>query len=129
MNKNYIPIPEHWRKHRVLSFVYWFAHYVAVNLVAIRHYHTVFPLHDAEKPWKLLLGMPYEQVCKEHLMKSHHPQDKPDSQVDWIETICDWEASAYTKPHSRLNAHETCKKFLPDKLHIVEPLLRKGNLL
>ncbi len=129
MNKNIIPIPEHWREHRLLSFVYWFAHYVAVNLVAIKHYHKIFPLHDIEKPFKLLIGVPYSQVKKEHTLKSHHITGKTDDQVNWIEAICDWEASGYTKPHSLLNAAETCKKYHPDKWHIVEPLLKNGGLL
>lgn len=129
MNKNYLAIPEEWRKHRILCFVYWFCHYVAVNLIAIKHYHTVFPLHDIEKPFKLLFGVDYETVSKEHLLKSHHPQNKADNEVNWIEAICDWEASGYTKPKSLLNAYETCKKYHPDKLHIVVPLLKKGNLI
>ena len=91
MNRNLIPIPEQWRKHRLLSFVYWFAHYVAVNSIALKHYHRVFPFHDIEKPFKLLIGMDYEQVSREHLNHSHHPKGKPDSAVNWVEAICDWE--------------------------------------
>ena len=48
---------------------------------------------------------------------------------DGVCIICDWEASGYSKPNSLLNAYETCKKYHPDKLHIVEPLLKKGHLL
>lgn len=48
-------------------------------------------------------------------------------EINWIEAICDWEASGYTKPNSLLNAYETCKKFHPDKLYIVVSLLKKEN--
>lgn len=129
MNKNIIPIPEEWRRHRLLCFVYWFFHYIFVNYIAIKHYHRIFPFHDIEKPWKLLFGMKYEKMNEQHLKRAHHVKGKTDNEVNWIEAICDWEASGYSKPNSLLNAYETCKKYHPDKLHIVEPLLKKGHLL
>ena len=129
MNKNIIPIPEEWRKHRLLSFIYWFFHYIFVNYIAIKHYYRIFPFHDIEKPWKLLFGMKYEKMNEQHLKRAHHVKGKADNEVNWIEAICDWEASGYSKPNSLLNAYETCKKYHPDKLHIVEPLLKKGHLL
>lgn len=129
MNKNILPIPENWRKHRILCFIYWGFHWFFVNVIAIRHYHKIYPLHDIEKPFKLLVGYSYERVSNEHRLKSHHINNKQDNEINWIEAICDWEASGYTKPNSLLNAYETCKRFHPDKLHIVVPLLKKGKLL
>lgn len=128
MNKNLIPIPEHWRKHRVLCFVYWFFHWFFVNWIAFKHYKCLFPLHDIEKPFKLLIGVPYDRVCKEHLKKSHHPEGKHWREVNWIETVCDWEASAYSKPNSLLNARETGKKYWPQYMHIIEYTLNQGML-
>lgn len=128
MVKNIIPVPEKWRKHRVLSFVYWITHWFFVNYIALKHYHTLFPFHDIEKPFKLLIGVPYEQVSKEHLKKSHHPEGKKVYQVNWIEAVCDWEASGYTKPNSTLTAREFAQKAWPQYMYIIEDVLKQGNL-
>ena len=130
MVKNKFNIPESWRKHRIKCFAYWFFHWFYVNKIALSHFRKVYPFHDIEKPFKLLFGVPYEKVSKDHVKNNrHHPQGKDPSMVDWTEVVCDWEASGYTKPNSLLDAYETMMMFYPKFDKYIIPVLEDGNLM
>jgi hypothetical protein len=125
--KNIVDVPEEWRKHRFLCVIYWFAHWTAVQCCAIKHFHTLFPFHDIEKPIKLLLGQSYAKVSAEHKNKPHH---NPKTERNFKEAACDWQASGRTKASARLDAVATLFKYHGnDKIYVpkmLEVLLKGG---
>jgi len=124
MVKNLIPIPDKWRKCRFKCWFYWFPHWLAVNVIAIRHkcWHPRFLLHDIDKPCRLtFLGSPYAIVNALHKStKGHHTFE---TRLDRIEAICDWQASGYTKPDALLNARETLNAYHKDEEDLFLPIL------
>jgi len=124
--KNIVNVPDKWKSKWLLSFIYWFCHWFAVQCVAIKHYKTIFPFHDIEKPFKLLIFYPYKYVVEEHLEKPHH---KPKTERDIIESICDWQASGYTKKDSPLNAVATLFTYHTERADKYMPLLEKGKFI
>lgn len=125
-------------KDKRSNFDYWFNHWLAYNLVALKQHAWRFKylFHDWYKPW-LKLFLPYEKVQSFHRNHSkHHPEwlerklkkSTEKSKVDvmfWVEdtidafhkydykgTIIDWECSRYTKNAANLNAYDEYKKLL-----------------
>lgn len=115
------------------SFPYWFNHWTAYNLVAIKcgKWRLKYLFHDWYKPW-LKLFMPYEDVQKFHREHSNHHLEWMNKKIGDIEnyddfkwfstiyhilhdydydgTIIDWECSRYTKDASPLTAYEEYEK-------------------
>jgi len=113
------------------SFPYWFNHWAAYNLVAIKcgHWRLKYLFHDWYKPW-LKLFMPYEDVQKFHRTHSNHHLEWLDNKIDeansdtncflkvydllhkydYDGTIIDWECSRYTKEAAKLTAYEEYNK-------------------
>ena len=125
-------------KNERSSFSYWFNHWLAYNLVALKQHawEIKYIFHDWYKPW-LKLFLPYEKVQSFHRNHSkHHPEwlerkvKKATEKVKvdvmlWVEdtidtfhkydykgTIIDWECSRYTKNAANLNAYDEYKKLL-----------------
>jgi len=127
--KTWVPIPESWRAKWGLCWFYWFFHWLAVNYQGLTKFHKLFPLHDIDKPLKLTIGMPYNEVNAAHKLKSHHCQHRDPEKVKWEEAICDWEASAFSKPNSQLDAIGTWFDYFKDKRDYVIPVLKKAKLI
>lgn len=94
------------------SFYYWFSHWCAYNLVAIKLgvWKPKWLLHDIEKPWLKLIWGDYKRVQKWH---KHHNKHHIFSgrryginKVDWLAAVIDWEASRYSKSSCRRTALE-----------------------
>ena len=95
-------LPKFYKDQRS-SFPYWWAHYRAFNLVALKLgvWQPRWLLHDIEKPWLKLFWGDYKRVQKWH---KHHNKHHIFSgrhyglnKIDWLAAVLDWEASRYTK--------------------------------
>lgn len=127
--KTYIPVPESWKSKWGLCWIYWFYHWIAVQYYAITKFHKIYPFHDLDKPIKLTLGIPYCEVNRVHKLKKHHCKNRDPETVDWKEALCDWEASAFSKPQSPLDAIGTWFEYFRDKRKYVIPVLKKYGFL
>lgn len=94
------------------SFNYWFNHWLAYNLVAMKlgTWKPKYLLHDIEKPWLKLFWRDYKRVQKWH---KHHNKHHIFSgrhyglnKIDWLAAIIDWECSRYTKNAAPRTARE-----------------------
>lgn len=94
------------------SFNYWFNHWLAYNLVAMKlgTWKPKYLLHDIEKPWLKLFWRDYKRVQKWH---KHHNKYHIFSgrhyglnKIDWLAAIIDWECSRYTKNAAPRTARE-----------------------
>ena len=94
------------------SFNYWFNHWLAYNLVAMKlgTWKSKYLLHDIEKPWLKLFWRDYKRVQKWH---KHHNKHHIFSgrhyglnKIDWLAAIIDWECSRYTKNAAPRTARE-----------------------
>ena len=95
------------------SFKYWFAHYCAVNAIALKcdAWRTKYLIHDLEKPFLKLLWKDPDRVQEFHVKHAnHHPQNKPFEKVDIVEMVLDWESARYTKEFAPLSAREFYEK-------------------
>lgn len=94
------------------GFGYWFSHWCAFQLTALRLgcWKFRFLFHDIEKPW-LRLFLPYEKVQKIHRKRSRHHleyfRNHTAEQVDWLAMVIDWECSPLTKWDAPRNAVDT----------------------
>jgi len=124
MVRNIFPIPGKWKSHRLLCWVYWFAHASMVNLIGIRHlcWHPRFLIHDLHKPVMITLGIPYDLVKKIHSQVPHH---QPKTELDFREAACDWQSSGYTKPDGLLDARETLEAYHKEYEAKMLPILDK----
>ena len=97
-------------KHTRSTFAYWFWHWLAYQITAIKlkAWKPKYLLHDAEKPWLLLLWKKdYKRVQKWHREHNRHHITYPDSsKIDWEALAIDWECSKLTKLDHQLNAYE-----------------------
>jgi len=125
-------------KNERSSFSYWYNHWLAYNLVALKQHawKLKYAFHDWYKPW-LRLFLPYEKVQSFHRSHSnHHPEwlerklikagkKYKKNPMKWVDgyldafhkydykgTIIDWECSRYTKNAANLNAHDEYNKVL-----------------
>lgn len=130
LNNTYVPVPPKWRKTWGLCWIYWFFHWLAVNWVALTKFHRLYPFHDLDKPLKLTFGWSYSKIKKEHSRKAkHHPNGKLPEEVNWTEAVCDWEAAAFSKPNSKLNALGTMIEYYSEYKNYIIPILDKGGLI
>jgi len=124
-NKTYVNIPDHWKSKWGLVWIYWFFHWLAVNMTAIKYFHRIYPFHDIDKPIKVTMGIPYIEVNRAHKFAKHHVKHRMASEVRWKEAICDWEASAFSKPQAPLNALGTWYKYFRDTYQRKEFVIRE----
>lgn len=94
------------------SFTYWWNHWKAYNLVAMKLgvWKPKWLLHDIEKPWLKLLWGDYKRVQKWHKHHNNHHifygRRAGINKVDWLAAVLDWECSRYTKNAAPLTARE-----------------------
>lgn len=112
------------------SFSYWYNHWLAYNLIAmkLRSWKFKYLFHDWYKPW-LRLFLPYEKVQTFHRTHSnHHPEwlehklekcgdcwyKEPRYlyKFDFEGAIIDWECSRFTKNAAKLNAYDEYRKII-----------------
>ena len=93
------------------SFPYWFAHWCAVNMVAIllKVWKPRYLLHDILKPWHMWLCGDYSKVQAYHRAHAKHHLTYP-GKKDWEMMVVDWEAGHYTKENQPLHAREEAIK-------------------
>lgn len=92
------------------SFPYWFAHWSAVQMVAVLLgvWKPRYLFHDFLKPWHKLFVKDYAKVQKYHRSHSRHHLTYAGNRkrIDWEMMIVDWEAGHYTKENQPLLARE-----------------------
>lgn len=111
------------------SFKYWYNHWLAYNLVAmkLRAWKFKYLFHDWYKPW-LRLFMPYEKLQKFHRKHARHHiewlEEKIKKNGSWKRTpkylnkfdfkgaAIDWECSRYTKYAAQLTAYEEYRRII-----------------
>lgn len=129
--KNILDIPDDWKSHRILVWIYWFSHWFFVNFEGLRHrcWSLNFLVHDLEKPVRIsIFNWDYKDVKADHRNRLHHPsKNKIDSmkESDWCEALSDWEAAYWTKSDSPLNAKDTYLAYYGWAKDYIEPLLKK----
>jgi hypothetical protein len=103
------------------TFSYWFWHWAAYNLVALKLgvWKPKWLLHDIEKPWLKLFWGDYKRVQKWH---KHHNKHHIFSgrryglnKIDWLAAVLDWEASRFTKYASPKTARQEVAALLEEK--------------
>lgn len=103
-------------KNERSSFNYWFNHWLAFNLVAMKYHCWKFRFlfHDIEKPWMKLFMRDYKKVQKWHREHNKHHITyfmrqlviRNEIYADFLGMVIDWECSRYTKIGSPLNAKD-----------------------
>jgi hypothetical protein len=84
--------------------------------------------HDMDKLYLLLF---YEKKDIEDVhrsLSSHHDNDLPKTELDYMEMVLDWESARYTKPDKPLNAYDTLYKFYPNLEKEIMPILKKWGI-
>ena len=100
------------------SFSYWYNHWLAYNLVAMKLgvWKPKWLLHDIEKPWLKLIWGDYKKVQKWHKYHNKHHIFSGRlyglNKVDWLAALIDWECSRYTKNAAPLTAREEVENLL-----------------
>lgn len=103
------------------SFTYWFWHWAAYNLVALKLgvWKPKWLLHDIEKPWLKLFWGDYKRVQKWH---KHHNKHHIFSgrryglnKIDWLAAVLDWECSRYSKYAASKTARQEVTALLEEK--------------
>ena len=91
------------------TFGYWLAHYLVVNVLAIKCnvWTPRYLLHDIEKPFLKLIWVDADKVQEFHVKHArHHPQNKPFDRIYLEEMLLDWESARYSKEFAPLSARE-----------------------
>ena len=84
--------------------------------------------HDMDKMY-LLLFYEKKSINKFHRsISSHHDNELPKTELDYIEMVLDWESARYTKDDKPLNAYDTMNKFYPNLKDKILPILEKMGL-
>lgn len=104
---------------------YWFWHWLAYNMVAIKlgHWRFRYLFHDIEKPWlRLLFNGDYRKVQEIHRRNSRHHLEYADPiGRNWIDMAIDWECSHLTKNAHQLTALEEAeRKYRNDEMSLGE---------
>ena len=124
-NKGYI---EYTYKHRKIV-IYLAKKYFKDNKELLEKVE----LHDLDK---LFMYLFYEKESASDIhrdMISHHENNLPKTELDYMEMVLDWESARYTKPDKPLNAYDTLIKYYPDMEDNILPILKsigidKSNL-
>lgn len=115
------------------KLLYTYKHRKILNFLAQLYYNNEELLkrlekHDMDKMYLLLF---YEKKDIEEFHRntsSHHDNNIPKEELDYIEMVLDWESARYTKPDKPLNAYDTLNKFYPNLKDKILPILKKMNL-
>ena len=84
--------------------------------------------HDIDKMY-LLLFYEKKSIAKFHSsISSHHDNEIPKTELDYMEMILDWESARYTKDDKPLNAYDTLYKYYPNLENEILPILEKMGL-
>ena len=83
--------------------------------------------HDIDKLF-LYLFFDYNTVHNWHRKHSRHHTIKAKTHADFVHMVIDWECARYTKPDKPLNARETLKKFYPECVKEVMPVIEELGL-
>ena len=115
-NKDYI---EYTYKHRKIV-IYLAKKYFKDNKELLEKVE----LHDLDK---LFMYLFYEKESASDIhrdMISHHENNLPKTELDYMEMVLDWESARYTKPDKPLNAYDTLIKYYPDMEDNILPILK-----
>lgn len=98
------------------SFPYWFWHWLAFNMTAIRlrawKFHHLF--HDIEKPW-LRLFWEYKKVQTWHRTHNRHHLEYPrQERINWRDLCIDWESCHLTKTDEPRTARQEMERYCSD---------------
>ena len=102
------------------TFPYWFSHWAAYNLVAMKLgvWKPKWLLHDIEKPWLKLIWGDYKRVQKWHKHHNRHHifygRLHGLNKIDWLAAVLDWEASRYTKYAAPRTARQEIERMLTE---------------
>ena len=115
------------------KLIYTYKHRKIVLMLAKKYYNKKELLeqlekHDLDKMFLLLL---FEKSVIKNIhrsISSHHDNDIPKTDLDYIEMILDWESARYTKEDKPLNAYDTLVKYYPHLQGKILPLLKQMNL-
>ena len=121
------------------SFKYWFAHWCAFNMTALRLgiWKPKYLLHDVEKPWLMLFWRDYKRVQTWHRTHNNHhfewvKKHNDFNNADWEAMVIDWECSGFTKTAAAWDAREQlereCERWPDDSVYIrmkVLPIINK----
>ena len=84
--------------------------------------------HDLDKMY-LLLFCEKKDINKFHRnISSHHDNDIPKTELDYMEMVLDWESARYTKADKPLNAFDTMNKYYPHLKEKILPILSELKL-
>ncbi len=84
--------------------------------------------HDMDKMY-LLLFYEKKDINKFHNnISSHHDNEIPKTELDYIEMVLDWESARYTKDDKPLNAFDTLNKYYPHLKTKILPILEKMGI-
>lgn len=118
-------------KNQRSTFPYWFAHWCAVNMVAILLgvWKPRFLFHDILKPFHMWWCKDYVKVQLKHRANSRHHLTYAGSRtkIDWVMMMVDWEAGHYTKENQPLLAREEAERQMKKHPEYKEEI--KQNLL
>ena len=125
-------------KDKRSSFKYWFAHWCAFNMTALRLgiWRPKYLLHDFEKPWLMLMWKDYKRVQQWHRKHNNHhiewlfEHNMNWDKFDWTAMVIDWECSGFTKTAAAWDAREQlereCERWTNESVYIrlkVQPII------
>ena len=84
--------------------------------------------HDLDKMYSLLFYDKKSIVPVHRKLSSHHDNDIPKTELDYIEMVLDWESARYTKDDKPLNAYDTLYKFYPGLEDKILPILKNFKI-
>ncbi len=84
--------------------------------------------HDIDKMYLLLFYEKKKINAFHRSISSHHDNDIPKTELDYIEMVLDWESARYTKDDKPLNAYDTMKQFYPHLENNIMPILERMNI-
>ncbi len=115
------------------KLVYTYKHRKILTYLAEKYYNNEELIkqlenHDMDKMYSLLF-YDKKDINKFHrALSTHHDNDIPKTELDYVEMILDWESARYTKDDKPLNAYDTLIKFYPHLEDQILPLLKKMGI-
>ena len=118
LNENFEDLVYTYKHRKVVMFL---ANYYFDNNELIEQLKK----HDMDKMY-LLLFYEKKNINKFHTsMSSHHDNEIPKTELDYIEMVLDWESARYTKEDKPLNAFDTMNKYYSHLKDKVLPIMEK----
>ncbi len=119
--------------NNVESLLYTYKHRKVVMFLASLYFDNEelmnqLSKHDMDKMF-LLLFYSKKDINKFHnSMASHHDNEIPKTELDYIEMVLDWESARYTKDDKPYNAYDTMIKYYPHLEKQVLPIMEKMGM-